>query len=101
MVSRAEALEIVRAHVAAYSEADDLLVLEDETLEYNFDWVFFYNSEAYIRSGKIHHALAGKAPIIMDRSSGKLFETRTAEPVEAYIDAFKRFGDPHRVDSNR
>jgi hypothetical protein len=71
MLSRTEALESVKAHLATRSEAGDLLVLEDDTLEYEFGWV-------------------------VARSNGELFETATAEPVAAYVEAFARSGDPHR-----
>jgi hypothetical protein len=96
MLSRTEALESVKAHLATRSEAGDLLVLEDDTLEYEFGWVFFYDSATYIRTGKIQYALAGNAPIIVARSNAELFETATAEPVAAYVEAFARSGDPHR-----
>lgn len=100
MLSRAEALDLVIAYLEARSEAGELAVLEDETLEYEFGWVFFYNSEAYVRSGDFRDALVGNAPIIVDRSSGELLETGTAEPIEVYVEAFRRFGDPHGSDSN-
>ena len=47
-------------------------------------WMFYYNTKEFIRSGDFKYALAGNAPLIMDRADGKLYVTGTAHP-SAYI----------------
>ena len=73
----------------------ELAILDDHTITQDFGWVFFYQSKKYLNSGDGSHALAGNAPIIVSRRDGRLHETGTAEPIEAYIENFKRTGNPH------
>ena len=71
-------------------------VLNDNTVaEGEFGWVFSYQSKRFLISGNFSDMLAGNAPLLVCRSSGKLFELGTAAPMETYIDNFVRYGDPH------
>ena len=94
MLSQAEASQLVKAHLESNAEFD-CVVLEQETLEYDFGWVFFYNSREFVLTGDIRMSLAGNAPIIVERSTGRLLPTGTAHPVEDYVKAFREAGDPH------
>jgi hypothetical protein len=58
-------------------------VREEELL-----WVYFFNSEDDAKSGDFFDSLVGNAPIIVDRSNGKLYSTGTAFPVDHYIQEF-------------
>jgi hypothetical protein len=64
--------------------------LEEETLEMDFGWVFFYTSRLFRDTGDFKYALAGNAPMIVDRKDGSLHPTGTAHPVEYYIEKFRR-----------
>lgn len=93
MTTQAEAVDIARAHLR--SLLGDAVVLEDQTLEYDFGWVIFYNNAAFAESRNGRDGLAGNAPLIVDRTTGNLSRTGTAQPIEAYIEAYRRYGDPH------
>jgi hypothetical protein len=93
VVTRNEAVEIVRARLG--SASGDTVVIDDDTLEYDFGWVFFYNSTAFATSRNWRDALVGNAPFIVDRLTGQLFETGTAQSIEVYVEAYRRYGDPH------
>jgi len=95
MYTRAEAAEMVRAYLHREYPRMDLVLLEDQAQEFEFGWVFFYNSKEYVETRDFHHALAGNAPLIVERVSGRILSTGTAEPVDAYIGAYRRTGDPH------
>jgi hypothetical protein len=66
-------------------EGDSLVLLLEHTIERPFGWVFFYTSRLYRETGELKYALAGNAPVIVDRSSGAVVATGTALPVEHYI----------------
>ena len=66
-----------------------------KTEEYEFGWVFYYDNAEFLRSGDFSHALAGNAPIIINRVSGDLVETGSARDSSFYIDNYIRTGDPH------
>lgn len=55
------------------------------TREADFGWVFFYQSRLHLETGALRHALAGNAPLIVDRDSGDIVTTGTAHPIEYYI----------------
>ena len=54
-------------------------------VETDFCWVFFYNSEEYLRSGDGIHLLAGNAPIIVLKADGSIRPSGTAASIEVYL----------------
>ena len=62
-----------------------LVILDNETIEKKWGWVFFYNTEDYVKSGDFLDTLVGNAPYIVNRSTGELIETGTAYDIEEYI----------------
>jgi hypothetical protein len=64
------------------------LVIVDER-EYDFGWVFFYNSKEFVDSGDFKHQLVGNAPLIFDRVDGQIYVTGTAHSLEHYIDEYR------------
>jgi hypothetical protein len=58
--------------------------------EYDFGWVYFYNSAEYTETGDVLSSLAGNAPLIVDRTTCKLYSTGTAHPIEHYVEEFRQ-----------
>lgn len=92
MVNREEARRLVFERVIGPSDLGSLALklLDQHTIETEFGWVFFYNSRRYIETGDFSYALAGNAPIIVDRATGSLHITGTAHPTAEYIEEFRR-----------
>lgn len=86
------ARRIAEAHVATQGRESgiELALVDEVTMERDFGWVFFYDSEKHIASGSISDALAGNAPFIVSRADGSIHETGTAYPIQHYIDEFSR-----------
>jgi hypothetical protein len=76
-------------------DVPDLTIIDNETIECDFGWVFLYETKKYLESGDFRDGLLGNAPIIVSKLDGSLHETGTAEPIEFYIENFKRSGNPH------
>jgi hypothetical protein len=57
--------------------------------EHDFGWVYAFDSREFARTGDFLHAMAGNAPVIVDRAEGRLYPTGTAKPLEHYVDAFR------------
>jgi hypothetical protein len=68
----------------------DLVVIDESTMERDWGWVFFYTSERYLKTGDIRDAVAGNAPYIVNRHTGEVRGTGTAQPIEHYIDEYER-----------
>ena len=67
--------------------------------EYDFGWVFFYNTKEFVDSGDPVLGLVGNAPLIVDRTDGQLYVSGTAHPLEHYIEEYRK-GIRHRGDQD-
>jgi hypothetical protein len=83
---------VARAHVGELERelGIELILLDDETIEFGSGWVFFYDSRRYVEGGSISDALGGNAPLIVSKRDGAVHVTGTANPVEHYIREFER-----------
>lgn len=98
MISYEEASARVEEALARWPDAqetgDSLVILHERTLEKPWGWVFFYTSKQFHETGDFRFALAGNAPYIVERETGRLIETGTALPLDEYIVNYERTGDP-------
>lgn len=95
MIERQQAKQIasewLRAHPAEGTDgALDYRILDDQTLEIDFGWIFFYQSKRFLETRDLGHAIAGNAPVIVDRRDGSVHSTGTAYPVEHYVQEYRR-----------
>lgn len=98
MITFAQAKQIVQSHLAFISrelEPDAAVIVESATIERAFGWVFFYQSREYLKSGSIHHALAGNAPLVVDRLTGDIVVTGTTHPIEHYLAEYEASLNQH------
>ena len=51
--------------------------------------MFFYETEAFLKSGDFIDTLVGNAPYMVNRFTGELVETGTAEEIEHYIQEYE------------
>ncbi len=83
----------MRSGLPNYSNPNtELVILDEKTEEYEFGWVFYYNSAQYIETGKFRYALAGNAPLIVNRFNGEIIETGTAQAPKYYINNYANTG---------
>jgi immunity protein 35 of polymorphic toxin system len=68
----------------------ELRRLDGHTIESDFGWVFFWQSQRFLETGNFSEQLAGNAPLIVDRRDGALHGTGTAHPTEHYIRQYLR-----------
>jgi hypothetical protein len=89
VLTREEAKKLVHSRINAHdphvNQVVELVIIDDETIEKEYGWVFFYQTKEYLKTGNIIDALAGNAPYIVNKYNGELIETGTANPVEEYI----------------
>jgi hypothetical protein len=58
--------------------------------EHDFGWVYFYDGSAHVQTHSAKDAVAGTAPLIVDKVDGKLYITGTAHPIEHYLEEYRR-----------
>ena len=93
MINLKEAQYLVQAKLDKEIDpnSDDYcVILEEETIEKEWGWVFFYQSKAYIESGDLGDMLAGNAPYIVNKKNGQLYVTGTAYDIEHYINVYEQ-----------
>jgi hypothetical protein len=98
MITREEALRLVVEHLGRpdwLPSEDDWVVVEEATIEKPWGWVFFHTSKLWRETGKIQYAVAGNAPLLVEREGGRIIATGTAHPVEHYVANYERHGNPH------
>ena len=73
-----------------------LQIIDDQTEEYEFGWVFYYNSARYIETKDVKDMLVGHGPLLVDRNSSEIIETGSAHSAEFYINNYVSTGNPHQ-----
>jgi hypothetical protein len=91
MLSKEQARSLALGHILKSGGHDwDAVIIDENTIEREFGWVFFYQSRRFLETGCISDMLLGNAPIIINKSDGSLHVTGTAHPVDEYIDRYER-----------
>ncbi len=86
MLTYSQALSVVAKEVAELSMPDDeYIVVEDQTIETSWGWVFIYNSRRFVETGDDQYHLMGNAPIIINKETGRLQHTGTVHDINYYI----------------
>ncbi|UAY52787.1 YrhB domain-containing protein [Ferruginibacter albus] len=65
-----------------------LAFLENETIAFEYGWIFFYQSESYINSGDFNFMAGGNAPILVDKYNSNVIETGTSRETKYYIEQY-------------
>lgn len=97
MINKIQALKIVKKIISEFSgpENDEYIILDKETIEKDWGWVFFHTSKKWHETQDLKYAVAGNAPYIVLRENGNAITTGTAHETEYYIKRFEETGDPH------
>lgn len=69
---------------------NDLVLLEDKTIERPFGWVFFYDSKKYLETGDYRDIVLGNAPIIVDRRDGSVYATVAGRPLDYHVAEYEK-----------
>ena len=97
MKSKKEAQKEIEIIISGYEQPsnDCYVIVENETIEKEWGWVFFYTSKKWLETNELIYAVAGNAPFIVERSTGKIIITGTANGITHYIERFEATGDPN------
>jgi hypothetical protein len=92
MLTKEEARALALKDILAHWEIDDddPVIVDEDTIEEDFGWVFFYESRIYTETQIFSYCLAGNAPIMVNKKDGSVLATGTAYPVEHYIEEYRR-----------
>jgi len=91
MIDKVTAKKLVEDYVntSYHQEGDSLVILDDETIEKDYGWIFFYTSRRYLETNRISYMLAGNGPIIVERENGTLTQLSASLPLEESISSYE------------
>jgi hypothetical protein len=92
MLTREQAKEIARKEILKHwdIEDDEPLIIDEDTIEEDFGWVFSYDSKIFLETQIFSYALAGNAPIIVNKHDGSAHLAATGRDIEEYIEEYRR-----------
>jgi hypothetical protein len=70
------------------SGPDDLVILDEHTIERPWGWVFFWTTRGWAE-GDIRNAVGGNGPVLINRSDCSMRFAGTGLPVEQYIEQYE------------
>ena len=85
MITKKKAIEIVEEYLEKEFPRYNLVLMMEHTVEFEYGWVFFYQTKEYVETKDYLQMLEGNAPIIINKNDGGLHVTGTSSPVEKYI----------------
>jgi hypothetical protein len=62
-------------------------------IEFEFGWMFFFQSKEFIRTGDMGLLLGGNSPIIVDKYNSSVHRTGTRRDSNFYIQKYSQFRD--------
>ena len=95
MIDLDRARDIAEKYVAGKSAQlpyphNDLIILDQRTIEKPYGWVFFYTSKSWFETRDAKFAIAGNGPFLVKQENGEIQQFGTAHPVEWWIDEYER-----------
>ncbi len=73
---------------------EPLVIIERETIEKEYGWIFFYNTKSFVEQGDVSNALAGNSPLVCEKRDASIhFLGSTALPTETLIKAYEESRD--------
>jgi hypothetical protein len=87
VITEAVARVIALHHAESTCRLDDdsIVIVDEATIRKDYGWIFFYDSRKHLDTGEVRFALAGNAPIVIEKATGSARVLGTALPVEEYI----------------
>jgi len=68
---------------------DSLIIVDELTIEKPYAWIFTYTSQLWLETKDDKYAIAGNAPIIIDKQTGKQTSYSTAYDMTSLIDKYE------------
>jgi L-alanine-DL-glutamate epimerase-like enolase superfamily enzyme len=69
-------------------ETSEWVIIEDETIEREYGWFFFYQSREYMETRNFSKMLAGNCPFLIDKQGGMHETGSSAYSIDHWIKIF-------------
>ena len=89
-ITRERAVEIARAAIAPLKRGTEFVLLEDQTVEKDWGWVFRYGTRKYAETRDPRAVIPGTGPLVVDRADGATTFLSTSVPPDRAIAEYEK-----------
>jgi hypothetical protein len=91
MLTKEEMLEIAKKYLKEMDEKDGLetIVFEEYIVEKSYGNIFHYDSKLHQETGDFQYAIAGNAPFLVEKETGRVIVFGTANTLEYYTEGYE------------
>jgi hypothetical protein len=91
MLEKSEALELVSKRLEQMAPpGEQLVVVDEKTIEKSFGWIFCYNSKKFLETGSIVHCIAGNGPVFVNKETGEIDFFGSIPPLEVILADYEK-----------
>ncbi len=88
--ARKMATDLINRHQRGRKYAEDAnVILEEQTLDKGFYFVFFYEARRYLETGNLRDKLYGSTALIIEKENGAFTELGAGRSVESQLEHFE------------
>jgi hypothetical protein len=88
--ARRIAVDVINRHQRGRKHEEDAnVILEEQTLDKGFYFVFFYESRHYLETGNLRDKLYGSTALIVEKDNGAFTELGAGRSVESQLQHFE------------
>ena len=89
MLTKSQARARAKQEILTRCAEVDPKIVDENTLDYEWGWAFFYNSREYLETGNISSALAGNGALLVNKYTGDIATTGTGRPLAEYVQEYE------------
>ena len=68
---------------------DKVVILENETIEKSYGWIFFYQTRKWVETRKTRDGLIGNGPILVDKNTAKIVQLGSSGSLEYWCELYE------------
>ena len=89
-ITRERALEIARAAIAPLKKGTEFVLLEEETVEHDWGWVFRYGTREFAKTRDARDLVPGVGPFVVEKADGAVTFLSTSVPPARAVAEYER-----------
>ena len=89
-ITRERAFEIARAAIAPLKKGTEFVLLEEETAEHDWGWVFRYGTREFVETRDPRALIPGVGPFVVEKADGAVTFLSTSVPPARAIAEYER-----------
>ena len=97
-MNKQEAINLAKTYVS--EKYENLVLFEEFITDHGHYYSLYYNSARYKETRNIKDSVIGQGPLIVEKSTGRIFSTGSANTIEYYVENLLKGGHPYSQPSN-